>query len=355
MRRSVRIGALTAFAIGLFAAAPLPGGAMAAEKPASEDALDLLPITPEQHRRLVRGDVVSYAVTEHSERELAVALAIFVPVPAPQLAQYLVSGQLIADDVTISDFGIVPEPAAADAWSGARFTESERGEAESLLDASPGSRFNLSPAEIQALRALRDSSDRLRGSTAVELGSEAYRRLLRQRLQAYQQGGLAAIPPYARSGGVLTDPTAELRLAVADTERLARTGSMISDVLLRYPAAQPPQVVHRFYWIKRRVQRRPDLSLLHQIVAPGPDPVVHVERYFYVGHSYNAAQIVTGAFAYESGSVVFATSRFSTDEILGVASQMKRAVGRGQLRDEMRKRLERLRTLLILPQPVQSP
>jgi len=76
------------------------------------------------------------------------------------------------------------------------------------------------------------------------------------------------------------------------------------------------------------------------MVMTGPDLVVHVERYFYVGHSYNAAQIITGAFTYQEGTVLFATSRFSTDEVLGLGNQLKRTVGRSQLRDEMRKRLE---------------
>ena len=80
-----------------------------------------------------------------------------------------------------------------------------------------------------------------------------------------------------------------------------------------------------------------------------------IERYFYVGHSYNAAQIITGAFAYLDGTVVFCTSRFSTDEVLGVGNQMKRSIGRGQLRDEMRKRLEGIRASLTRPTSAESP
>jgi hypothetical protein len=279
-----------------------PGLAPAAQPPVADAALDLLQISADARRRLARGDIVSYAVSEQSERELAVGLAVFVPVPVRQLAEYLVAGQLIAHDATITDFWILAEPAAPEAWSGARFTQGERDEAEPLLEASPGLRFNLSPAEIQALRALRDVADRSSRSGVVDLASETYRRILRQRLEAYQQGGLAAIMPYARSGGAVTDPAIELRLAASDAERLARAGPQLRQALLRYLSAQPAQAVHRFYWIKRRVQRRPDLSLLHQMIAPGPDPVTQIERYFYVGHSYNAAQIITGAFAYQDGA-----------------------------------------------------
>jgi len=40
--------------------------------------------------------------------------------------------------------------------------------------------------------------------------------------------------------------------------------------------------------------------------------------------------------------MVFLTTRVSTDEVLGMGSQLKRSVARGQVRDEMRARLERL-------------
>jgi hypothetical protein len=346
MRRVLPVAA----ALAISALAVLPAVSPAAETPAVDDALQRLQISSEEGRRLALGEIVSYPVTEHSERELAVGLAVFVAAPVNHLAEYLASGQLIAQDATISDFGIVADPASPDALSRARFTAAERGEAQSLLEASPGTRLNLSVSEIEILRGLRASADR-----SPEVTLEAYRRLLRQRLLAYQQGGLAAIVPYARSGGAITDPAAELRRAVSDGERLSRDGPALREALLRYPADQPPELLSRLYWIKRRVQRRPDLCLVHQMLAVGPSSVIHVERYFYVGHSYNAAQIITGAFEFRDGTVLFATSRFSTDEVLGVGNQMKRSIGRGQLKDEMRRRLDRVRAVLSRAQPVQSP
>ena len=71
--------------------------------------------------------------------------------------------------------------------------------------------------------------------------------------------------------------------------------------------------------------------------------------------SYNAAQIITGGVTYQDGVLVFATSRFSTDEILGVGGPMKRTVGRALLKDEMRKRLDRLRASFGRPPLVESP
>jgi hypothetical protein len=340
-----RAAALVAVALVL-----VLGVARAAEMPGGPGVLDVLQISVEQRRHLVRGDVVSYPVTEHSERELAVGLAIFVLAPLQQLGEHLAAGQLVADDASISDFGIVSDH--SDSLADLRFNRAERAESESLLEASPGFRFNLSSPEIDALRALRSSTS---GSGLSGVAVGAHRRLLEQRLQLYARGGLAAIAPYARSGGIVTDPAIELRLAASDLSQLDGLGPGLRDALLRFPAGQPSPLVSHFYWIKRQVQGRPQLSLLHVMAASSARLALHVERYFYVGHSYNAAQILTGAVPHEDGTVVFATSRFSTDEILGVGNRVKRSIGRTQLREEMRKRLERVRVSQIRPPSPQNP
>jgi hypothetical protein len=331
-------------ALGLLAPAAAPG----------DEPLGFLRISGDE-RGLLLGDVVSYPVEEYSERELAVGLAIFLPAAFDQLALYLETGQLVARDATVTSYGVMSDRAGPDALAGARFSGGEGNEAESLLDATAGSRFNLSRAEIDAFRTLRSALDGRPRAEIVEAVSREYRELLRERWEAYRRGGLAAIAPYARSGGALTDPASELRLAAADADRLRGVGAELHQALLAYPAAQPARSVDRCYWVKRQIQRRPTLSLLHQMVVSEPALVVHVERYFYVGHSYNAAQILTGALPYQDGTLVFATSRFSTDEVLGIGSQLKRAVGRLQLRDEMRKRLEALRAAVPVARPIQSP
>jgi hypothetical protein len=347
-----RAAAVAALAIGLASGAAAPGLTPAAQTSGADDRLSFLEISDEQRRRLFQGDVVPYSVNEHSDRELAVGLVILVLVPLSQLAQYLESGQLIAQDSTISGYGVIAGGAKPDALSGVRFGRGEQDEAQSLLDATPGYRFNLALSEIEALRAVRRSAPS--GSVAQAVSDE-YRNLLSQRWQAYQRGGLGAIAPYARGGGVVTDPANDLRMAVSDAERLRRYEPDLPTALLRYPDGSMPRTVNRGYWIKRQIQRRPAISLLHQMVVSGPDLVVHVERYVYVGHSYNDAQIITGAMGSEAGTVVFATSRFSTDEVLGMGNQLKRAVGRSQLKDEMRKRLEDVRASFNRPPASQSP
>jgi len=61
--------------------------------------------------------------------------------------------------------------------------------------------------------------------------------------------------------------------------------------------------------------------------------------------------ILTAAFPLQEGTLLLASTRVSTDEILGMGNQLKRTVARGQMRDEMRTRLERVRTSLSRSQP----
>lgn len=355
MTRSIRAGAAGLLGLGLLTDLVTPGLAPAAETPVVNEIQELLPISADQRRRLARGEIVSYAVSENSERELAVGFAMIVPVPMRELAEYLASGQLIAQDDSIADFAAVPDEPPAGNLLGPRFSRGERDEAETLLAASPGTRFNLSLTELEALRAARGAADGAARIAAADIASDAYRHLLHQRLQAYRQGGIAGVAPYARPGGAVTDPAVDLRLAAADAEQLARLGPELREALLRYPAAQPPQIVNHFYWIKRRVQRRPHLSLLHRIVVPGPSSLVHVERYFYSGHSFNTTAVLTGAFAHPDGTLVLTINRVSTDEVLGVGSQLKRTIGRGLLRDDTRARLDRLQAFFMRPRSPQSP
>jgi hypothetical protein len=325
--------------------------------PSGEDALGLLQIAAADRRRLESGAIVSYAVPEASERELTTGLAMLVPAPLPSVTAALVTGQLIAQDVAIASLDVLSDRTSSEALAGARFTSAERAEAERLLEAEPGTRFNLSPVEIEALRRLQTSPAPASPAQRLAQVWNEYGRLLGERWQAYRQGGISAVAPYARAGGALRDPAAELRLAAENAARLPGLAAL-RDTLLRYPDGAAGLTVDRFYWVRQQLQRRPALSLLHQMVQTRAGAVVHVERYFYVGHSYNSAQTLTGAVARSQSTLLFCTTRISTDEVLGPGQPLKRAAGRKQLEDSMRQRLERFQALMrrdVPAAPIQTP
>jgi hypothetical protein len=120
----------------------------------------------------------------------------------------------------------------------------------------------------------------------------------------------------------------------------------LADALLRFPAEQSATAISHFYWVKRQVQGRATPILIHHLAEVTPQLAVYVERHVYVGHSYNASQILSGALPFEDGVLVFSSNRVSTDQVAGFGGDMKRAIGRRQLRGEIVKRFDRIRTAL---------
>jgi hypothetical protein len=91
------------------------------------------------------------------------------------------------------------------------------------------------------------------------------------------------------------------------------------------------------------------------MVEVRPELALHIERHFFAAHSYNSSQTLTGAFPWGSGTLLFALSRVSTDLVTGLGGDVKRAIGRRQLRGDLSGRLDRLRGAVTRIPPPQSP
>ncbi len=333
----------------------LPAPVWAADPPAADQgpALDVRRLSPEQRRRLVAGDTIAYQVLETSETELGAGVAMYVPVLLGRAAEALTSPEVVLREPSITASG----PVLAGATAGFTFLPGEVSEAQDALDAAPGSRLNLALPEIETFRALKA---RLRGAdraAILEAAASQWRTLLVQRGQAFEARGLDGVAPYARRSGV-SDPAALLRVAAADSRIVAHVAPRLADSLLRYPAEQSPTAISRFYWVKRLVQGRPTPILIHHLVDVSPAMALYVERHIYVGHTYNASQILSAALPYEDGVLILSSNRVSTDQVAGFGGDMKRLIGRRQLQAEIVKRFDRIRAALAVPAPperVESP
>jgi len=72
----------------------------------------------------------------------------------------------------------------------------------------------------------------------------------------------------------------------------------------------------------------------------GPVSLNILRREFFVGHSYNAAQAISGAFTLsKKGTLIFSTIRRSSDQAGGT----QHAAARKKMRDEMITRFKSLR------------
>jgi len=336
----------------------LPHPVRAADAPAADEgqALDVRRLSPDQRRRLLAGDTIAYQVAETSEAELGAGVAMYLPVPLAQAAEVLTSADVVLKDPSITASGPVPPNATPD-MLGFKLGSSELAEAQDVLDAAPGSRFNLAPPEIDAFRSAKAS---LRGgdrTLVLDVAAASWRTLLVQRARAFRARGLDGVLPYARRNGV-SDPAALLRVAAGDARIVAHLAPRLSEALLRFPAEQSPTAISELYWVKRMVQGRPDPILLHHLVDLTPAMALYVERQVYVGHTYNASQILCAALPLEEGVLIISSNRVSTEAVAGIGGEMKKVIGRRQLRAEIVKRFDRIRAALARPAPpvhVESP
>ena len=326
---------------------PLPAGA--ADPPAADDgqALDVRRLSPEQRRRLLAGDTIGYQVTETTETELGAGVAMYLSVPLARVAEVLTNPDIVLKEPSIIASGPLAPGATVAALAGYKLAAGEVSESQDAFDAVAGGRLNLSAAEIEAFRAAKPARGADRTAMA-ELGAAQWRALLLQRTQAFQARGLDGMAPYARRGS-MSDPAAVLRVAAGDARIVGHLMPRLAEALLRFPAEQSSTAISQLYWVKRQVQGRPDPILIHHLVDVTPQLALYVERHVYVGHTYNASQILSGAVPYEDGVLVFSSNRVSTDQVAGLGGELKRTIGRRQLRGEIVKRFDRIRAALAKP------
>jgi hypothetical protein len=336
-----RLGRAAALA-GLLA---LPALAWSADAP-DDAGLDIRRLSPEQRRRLLAGETITYPVAEPSESDLAAGVAVYIAAPLAGVADALTSPDMVLKDAGITASGPIPAGATETALRGFRLAPDEIDEAQDALDAAP--RFNFSTPEAEAFRAARAA---LRGgdrAAIVEAATAQWRALLLRRAQAFQARGLDGVAPYARRPPP-NDPAAILRAAAGDARILVPVAPRLGETLVRFPAQPSRTAVSQIYWMKRQVQGRPVPLVMQHLVDVTPAVAFYVERHFYAGQTYVASQILCGAVPFEDGVLVLSSNRVSTDQVTGFGGEVKRIIGRRQLRAEIGKRLERLRAGLTRP------
>jgi hypothetical protein len=340
--------ALTLLCLGAPAAPVMPPAAVEA----AEATWDIRQLSPDEQRRLQAGEIVPFNVAERTDRDLAGGVMVYVAAPFGRVTEYLTESEFSLREPGIVAWGALPERAGPSALAPVRLGPAE---ADELLDARPGTLWNLSASEMDGLRAVRSTAGGAANPARVEAVSARYRALLLQRAQAYRAAGLGGIEPYARRGGAATNPAAELWLATEDARPLAAVAPALTEALLNYPALQHAERVSRFYWIERRLQGRIAPILVHQMVERRPELALHLERHFFVAHTYNSSQTMTGAFPWGAGTLVFTLARVSTDLVTGLGGEVKRTLGRRQLRSDLSGRLDHLRVAVVKAPPPQSP
>lgn len=314
-----------------------------AEQPEVEEVLGVLGMNQNQIAELAHGQPLAYALSEGSSDELAVGIALYLPVSSIKVAGHLRPEDTDYLDVDVTAHGMLTEHSGADSMAPVVLSKEV---AQALLDAEPGDEFNLSVHEIESFKNLKKMLKRTPyRSIEGEVGQQ-YREMLFQRFKTYQQGGMNAIAPYAREDSLNSKPSLELRQAANASTILDRYFPALSKAWLDYPKTFPPGTVEVFPWVKKNVEGRPAVILRHRVNIDWNGGILVLTREFYAMHSYNSSQWVTGCLPYRDGTVIFQQLRSYTDQVTGVGSGVKHIVGRELLKDKMLKSFERLCSIL---------
>jgi hypothetical protein len=333
MPRELNHAIITAWLLGISFSQPVTPAF--AEPPAVEDVLGVLGMDKGQIAKLAQGQPVAFALSEDSADELAAGIAWYLPVPLAKVANQLRQENPDPLDVDIMAYGLLTEHDGAASFAPVVLS---REEAEALLDVEPGDDFNLSASEINSFKTLKQMAPKAIQDTVLQ----HYREILFQRFEAYRRGGTKAIEPYAREENRDSKPSLELRQAANASAILARYFPALHKAWLDYPKPSPSGANEVFPWVEKKVESRPAIILRHRISMDWNGGVLVLTREFYAPHSYNSSQWITGCLAYRDGTVIFQQVRSYTDQVTGIASNVKHIFGRRLLKDKMLKSFKRL-------------
>lgn len=322
--------------------------ASAQQAPSPETVMQNFGIAPSQLAQLEQGEIVSYDVDETSQKELASGVAMYLPVSISQLAGFFKNGDLVGLESDVLAYGAIADNADINTFKKFVYTERQLDEAKAFLAAEAGDEFNLSKAELETLHKLQASLDNADNKTLLKAASQQYRQFLLQRWQAYRNSGLNGIAAYDRDGNN-ADPAAELRTDTNHSQTWAHYFPALQKAWLNYPISLPEQATETFFWMNRLVENRPTPILNHRIILATEQGGMILSRQFYVGHSYNSSQVVAGGVPYKAGTIVFYSTRSSTDQVAGMGSSLKHSIGREQVKKSMISRLQLLNKKLKRP------
>lgn len=308
-----------------------------AQTPTPVEIGQALGFTAAEIEQIRGGQIVSKSLNEGSDKELAGVVAVLFNKPVSELVDVALQGKMLETDKTIQGFQVwKPADSVDTALAKLGLSPTETSEAQLFANAAPGSKLNLSTADIALFQGVNADP----ASVNVAL-----RAMLKARYEAYRKSGLNGIAPYARGGRNEATPAKSLALAIKETMTAAPRQDFFN-ALLNFPADPLADVENRFYWFKQTVEDRPTFILAHRAERHSATAALLTEEQIYVSHSYNCNFIAGGCLEVQGGTLVFYVNRTFTDQVAGWGSGLKHSIGRGQMLSAVVASLTRIRDQL---------
>jgi len=323
-----------------------PAGAIG--RSAASGLLADLGFDAKQRRAVEAGQIVVIDAKATLDNELSGAVAMRLALPAADVARRLRRGLIVLADPKSTAYAALDDGRSDAAWAGVRFTEAEQAEVARLSRIEPGDTFNLSAAEIAAIR--RDLAGvEPQSPEAAARASAAYRTVLIRRWRAYRGSGLAGLAGYDR-GDTTMFPGESLRL-IGAAASLPPLLLPLARALDSYPASQPGGLESLFFWKKTVVDDRTTFVLSHVAVEETADAVLFALREYYVGQSYDVLQQLGVVMPDGDQAVMLAVNTTLTDRITGPLGVIARPLGRRFARDALAGYFAHIRDLCSAPLP----
>jgi hypothetical protein len=339
---TMRSNPIQLFAVAVVLLAVVPG--VDAQTSVNEFARSMglqLGFGEEDLAKLDAGKVVTRQFKKEEKKELAVALASLLPASVPRVTTEFKARKPLDADRTILAKGVLEGPVTAESFAALELPTKEL---EKLAGKKAGAEFNFSKEELAQLAESVEgkSSKPERQSAAME----AYREILAGRVQAYQSQGLSGIAPY-RHGKSESHPQSDLRGALpTKIEVIATQAPEFNRWLSEYPRAGKAGF-SQFIWLLQVLNGRPAVILAHRAEDAADDVTFLMQRDFYVGHTFDALQIISGVVpAGEGASILFYTNLTFTEQVAGFASGAAHGIGRKIMTKEIVQLFEAVKSTL---------
>jgi len=311
--------------------------------PPANEILRELQISDRDRQRMREGDIVSWTVTEGSDRELAFGMALLVKTQAENLSGLFHEAEAFMNVKLITAFGKIGNEGTLGDFAGVMLAPHGEKEARRYLAAEPGDDLNLDAKEMAAFQALKSASKNR--PVPIQKVEALIRERLLARYQAYHTKGLAGVAPYARKRGPHLLASDELAIATKQSKLVAKYLPSVYDVIVNYPATlkQGEEFEEKFFWMNSEIRDRPTYTLSHRMFFRVGEAYVMVDRQYYASHHYNCLQQGAMALPTNDGTVVVYLSSVSTERVAGVGSSMKKSASRVLLTPYFKEMLEALR------------
>lgn len=295
--------------------------------------------------KIEAGELVAQKFRKEGEKELAVLIAALLPASLPEVVSEFKSLDPLSADKTILAWGPLEGAVTAESFAKLELPPEELAK---LADDDVDEEFNLSQQELaQLARSLAGKKGKNREPAAMQ----TYREILAGRVGAYQSRGLAGIAPY-RHGSDESTPRADLEGAQPPPSGLiAKQAPEFLTWLREYPTAGEASF-SEFRWQLQELNGRPAVVLAHRAEHQGAELAFFMNRDFYVGHTFDALQTLSGVVP--SGpdqSVLFYVNLTYTEQVTGFASGAAHGIGRKIMKGEIVTLFESVRKVLASKTP----